>query len=122
MDKSPFKFYLTGSRAFGTDRPDSDWDFFAKDNAILQAYLVGIGFTEHFKSYKDDPQIVTVYRKEGVGRKSVDIQLVTDINKKMAAQYALKEQQNFRPSKEQWRLIYKALGKLEELERIKNAD
>jgi hypothetical protein len=38
------KFYLTGSRAFGTSKEHSDWDYFAQDSDMLRQKLTSFGF------------------------------------------------------------------------------
>lgn len=44
LANSPFEFYLTGSRYFGTETPESDWDFFTGQNPYLADFLIKIGF------------------------------------------------------------------------------
>jgi hypothetical protein len=39
-------FYLTGSRFFGGDRLDSDWDFFTKSEISTKYKLKNLGFKE----------------------------------------------------------------------------
>jgi hypothetical protein len=43
-DVEGFDFYLTGSRYFGTESSDSDWDFFTTDSEVLRDWLRVCGF------------------------------------------------------------------------------
>lgn len=46
-----FNFYLTGSRFFGNNSPNSDWDFFAVQSFSLKKWLRENGFTREGDSY-----------------------------------------------------------------------
>lgn len=83
---SPFTFHLTGSRFFGTERPDSDYDFFVKQQTGLVDWLRNNGFAKDYQSYEGDPVIVEVW-----GRDNVHVQIVTNV---VAKQYI---QTNMRP-------------------------
>lgn len=69
----PFHPILTGSRFFGTDRPDSDWDFFIQHSTDLVDHLTAWGWSKIGEAYKDDPNTAAVYQKG-----NVQIQLVHD--------------------------------------------
>lgn len=86
MRISPFDFYLTGSRELGTPTDASDYDFFAQDTRALKVWLLYHNFLEHSSSYLNDPQITTVFR----WGKLVDVQLVSDLRKKIRVQSILK--------------------------------
>jgi hypothetical protein len=66
IEVSSFVFHLTGSRYFGTQREDSDWDFFVDYSAELITWLEDNSFTLDSTSYKEDPVMCMVYKKENV--------------------------------------------------------
>ncbi len=43
-----FKFYLTGSRYFGVETKNSDWDFVVQDSKEVVAWLNSLGAEDHF--------------------------------------------------------------------------
>lgn len=82
---APMTFRLTGSRYFGTDRPDSDWDFFVQDAENTADFLTKNGFRLDSVSYKEDSNITRVFKKD-----NVHVQLVQDEKKKILLQCLLK--------------------------------
>ena len=85
LNSSTYKFVLTGSRFFGTCRPESDWDFFTDNGEAIQQYLVSYGFKRLETSSYVDSSIVEVLRHPD----GVDVQLVEDAGLKAAAQQIL---------------------------------
>lgn len=72
-----YDFHLTGSRYFGWNRPDSDWDFFATSNRETMLALKEIGFKEDTKEGYQDGLTKKVYVLHGV-----HVQLVSDLQNK----------------------------------------
>lgn len=93
LQHTDFKFYLTGSRFFGTHRRSSDWDLFVQHSYWAISYLESIGFQprlpelmdELMSKYVGDPQICDVYE---LGK--VQVQIVQDAELKCLAQEYLK--------------------------------
>jgi predicted nucleotidyltransferase len=54
LERSGFKFILTGSRHFGTATEGSDWDFFVKWDRLLPEFLENLGFDRETMSYRGD--------------------------------------------------------------------
>ena len=82
---SPYEFYLTGSRFFGTAKPNSDWDFFVQqeNSEALESFLKKLGFVQAlFTSYKD-MLVDKVYRNM---QEKIDIQIVKSAKTKLAVQ------------------------------------
>lgn len=52
LEQAPFEFHLTGSRFFGYDTPESDWDFFV-DSAVLGGLFGLENWLRHIGFYKD---------------------------------------------------------------------
>jgi len=74
MCKSSLQFFLTGSRFFGWEKPDSDWDFFTQTSPRTAEVLRAFGLREDTsQSYQDG-----LTRKVFVGH-SVHVQLVTSV-------------------------------------------
>lgn len=72
MGSSKIPFFLTGSRYFGWERPDSDWDFFSSNERGTITTLGLLGFMEDMtEGYQDG-----LTRKVFVGH-SIHVQLVT---------------------------------------------
>lgn len=73
MNNFPFsntaqRFYLTGSRYFHANVPDSDWDYFTEDTPQVRQYLEEEGFilvpaTSAHMSYTSS--VTAVYYREG---------------------------------------------------------
>src|SRR5574337_1288344 len=96
--------YLTGSRYFGTSRPESDWDFFTQHYDGIENHLRHVGFKKIMgrEEYKYlDSNTIQVWEKfysyyiamplsyENLKNYKVQIQLVKDEAKKLAAQNLL---------------------------------
>lgn len=80
LDRSPFDFYLAGSRYMGCARPDSDWDFIAQDSTEIRKHLVTLGFEPLFEEYPIVAgNTVEVYQRVLEGHK-VQVQLQRDVN------------------------------------------
>ena len=99
---------LTGSRAFGGARENSDWDFFADYSPGLALELEDYGF-QRSRAYQGDQDIDVVYR---LG--SIDLQLVRDAKLKLKLQEQIKrtvslETLSHAQRKEIWRLAYAVL-------------
>lgn len=73
-------FYLTGSRFFGTQRPDSDWDFFT-DDFFLQQELKRNGWTQ----LKENAQ----YAETTYSKGPVHLQIVPNADRKRQVQTLL---------------------------------
>ena len=92
---SNYTFYQTGSRYFGTETAESDWDFFTAQydeggfSTHVEEFLQKHGFKrcgkEQAEKYNDN---ITcgVYEKD-----NVHVQLVMNINRKIAMQKILKD-------------------------------
>lgn len=123
LKDSPFEFYPTGSRYFGNFRESSDYDFFAKDTDQLCSFLIDNKFvplwgdksrrTIGFCEYTD---IITNEVYHYYGDIQIDIQLVSDVPMKIAAQEALKLKPslleagaNKKEHKRMWNFILKIL-------------
>jgi len=61
MENSNFKFFLTGSRFFGTHHENSDWDFFVEDSPQIRKVLENWGFVEENKYHYFDMLTNIVY-------------------------------------------------------------
>lgn len=108
ISSSPFVFYLTGSRYFGTERPDSDYDFFTQENEQLEKVLEDNGFRLDSESYQGDPIMTKVYARE-----NVHIQLVIDVKMKAWVQLLLASYiQKYKPDKEQLKSLWSIAIKL----------
>jgi hypothetical protein len=79
--QSPITFHLTGSRFFGTDTEESDWDFFTQDLPGTRTELHHAGFKLDSESYPNDTNFVAVYAKD-----NVHVQLVPDVRMKKCVQ------------------------------------
>lgn len=113
LDKSPFKFYLTGSRLFGGKRAGSDFDYVVQDNPAVEQLLQQAGFLQmRYTFYTTDCDVRVVYRhlsKDG----QVDVQLVGDIKHRLQIQEALRDTDAlYGLSKDRrarvWRAMYRA--------------
>lgn len=94
--EAPFKFHLTGSRFFGYENDDSDWDFFigiiTAQTRPVRKWLLENGFfhelNDHYNSPPFDPlnDALQVWRHHTV---NVHIQIVSDARKKLRTQEAI---------------------------------
>ena len=66
IKSSAHVFHLTGSRYFGNQSADSDWDFFVQDKADLQQDLERAGFKCDEETYPGDPMFTSVWKKDNV--------------------------------------------------------
>lgn len=100
----PFKFYLTGSRYFGTETEESDWDVFAQDDGYLRYVLEQNGFEkEKLPKYTGDSLCDAVYKKE-----NIYVQLVNNVTKKRDIQFALIiPMYSLKPDKNTARILWK---------------
>jgi hypothetical protein len=77
MESSKIRFFLTGSRFFGWERPDSDWDFFTESTVGVATTLRLLGFREDLtEGYQDG-----LTRQIFVGH-SIHVQLVNSVVRK----------------------------------------
>lgn len=98
----PTKFYLTGSRYFGTATPESDWDFFTQHDVTTAKWLEANGWHVESESYAQDPIMVAVYRK-GI----THVQLVGDVRVKSHLQNRLKWIfRELKPNKTQAKMLW----------------
>lgn len=74
MKHLQYIFHLTGSRLFGNDRDDSDYDFFVVDDCGLQTELHRLGFSKISRSGcgYNDPSVESIYRH----RCGIDVQII----------------------------------------------
>lgn len=74
ISSSDFPFFLTGSRYFGGEREDSDWDFVATEISIPLLELSG--FKKAFSEDGEYKDMFTsfVYRRTDLG---IDVQICT---------------------------------------------
>ena len=91
LDKSQYKFWLTGSRYF-EEKTDCDWDFYSESSQGIIYFLQELGF----KCCDNDPSYIgvdslKVYRIFPETEEHIDIQLVDDINEKHVCQRELKK-------------------------------
>lgn len=108
MIESDFTFYLTGSRFWGTECCQSDWDFFTNENQMVYSWLVQNGFEIVSKSTYTDLNCSTVMQKG-----KIQVQLVKDAKVKNDIQNILFEEfpQGFLDkhfAKRMWNLAYKS--------------
>lgn len=72
MGASSFNFWLTGSRYFGCQSNQSDWDYFAEDNQEVKEFLYNLGLRENTKS--------AYIRELGLGDSRQELASVFEIN------------------------------------------
>jgi hypothetical protein len=83
INSEKFKFFLTGSRYFKNNKPESDWDFFTEQKEGVTDFLSNIGFIRlAFNSYRDQ-ETICVYRNK---LERVDIQIVQNAELKRLTQ------------------------------------
>ena len=103
-EEERFKFFLTGSRYFGTYTNNSDWDFFVEFSYEVKIWLEKEGFEKKTNTDYDDKTVIEAYSAGGV-----DIQLVTDVELKNTAQELLKKNNLFGRDKNINKLLWKAV-------------
>ena len=92
IQSSPYPFYLTGSRFFGHNLKNSDWDFFSDDSQARIDDLQTNGFRRVKNllkrlDYIDTIQpIVQIWEKE-----NVQVQLVKDVELKRRVQEFIRD-------------------------------
>jgi predicted nucleotidyltransferase len=81
MEYSGHVFYLTGSRAFGGARIDSDWDYFTENTDEVVSLLKQLNFVEisNMVEYHRDNQISRVFELVTQDAKHIQVQLVRDV-------------------------------------------
>lgn len=89
LKDAPFTFHLTGSRAFGSNNPDSDWDFFVEEGVEVENWLILNGFEYDMFDYKATTTKVCRNAK-------IHVQLVKNFNQKLKAQELLMNDTNLR--------------------------
>lgn len=96
-------FHLTGSRYFGTETEESDYDLMVEYSPRLLNILLGIGFGEMSSHHEyRDFSIATI-----VEYQNIDIQLINpgSFSAKLEAQYIFKNLNILRPSCCQWNFL-----------------
>ena len=88
LHESPFDFQLTGSRFFGNDRPDSDWDFFVESSRDVAEYLLKNGYQNQPANFQDD-EIHDIFTK-GNNSQKIEVILVKDLTLRRHAQTLIK--------------------------------
>jgi hypothetical protein len=86
-------FHLTGSRFFGTERAESDWDYFAKDSLLNRFLLKVLGFRRIQGQPQKGSDLKAVYR-HSIGTETaeqIDVQLRTNIEVRKEIQEAMLE-------------------------------
>ena len=71
--RSPIEFHLTGSRFFGNNTPESDWDFFVEESKDLRFWLATYEFLQEGFDYG-----IECEDREGKGRFAVPEEHRTD--------------------------------------------
>jgi hypothetical protein len=111
LQQSNFDFFLTGSRFFGTERSDSDYDFFAKFDLSIFNFLAEQGFIRFDKQNSPyaDSNLQSLWQKG-----NIQIQLQVDADKKnKVQQWMLINGFNFSENKtvarQQWTALYASL-------------
>lgn len=92
MGEVGYSFYLTGSRRWKTNRPDSDWDFFVfDDDGELEHWLMTVGFTRNFvEQYVSNNNCSAVYEYiDQVTGVVIQVQIVRDLKAKIHVQDVL---------------------------------
>lgn len=108
--ESDLNFHLTGSRFFGNDGLNSDYDYFVQDGLGVQYELMRAGFVHCMDESYCDKNTTYVFRKD-----DVHIQLTKDVEKKIKAQRLifasdLSDRLSKEDRKTLWNLVYAAMG------------
>jgi hypothetical protein len=124
LSDSQHQFFLTGSRFFGTECPNSDWDFFAAKSPTLSVFLESLGFRKYDTKYSvhyAGNSCVELwyysplpYEEEDfsmhTSKPLIQIQIVYDVNKKLQIQKNLLERGLITKDKNQnkriWQFAY----------------
>lgn len=112
LEEMPEKFYLTGSRFFGTSDLKSDFDFFVEDKATLLTRLENLGFIKSPLSYPDC-QTISVFTHPS----NIHVQIVKDARLKQKAQEIIEKHKllvGVRPywHKEIWNIVLKTIEEI----------
>ena len=103
LEKSNYKFYLTGSKFF---RPAasfrSDTDFFTSELVGLDTFLTSLGFRKVSSRYHDKNTLY-VYRNL---RERIDIQVCRNVEVKQRIQDLFIKLGILDPTSEQWNVAY----------------
>lgn len=102
---SQFSFYLTGSRYFNTNTPQSDWDFFVQKNKELEEFLIKQGFFVDSQASYSDPSVCKVYINPN---DNVQVQVIFDAELKLLAQTVIKRKNLITTDKKINRHIWEA--------------
>lgn len=87
LEKLPERFYLTGSRFFGTQGQNSDWDYFTENSDEVFLKLKDLGFVKISARTYGDANSARVMRWTAKHTKlQVDVQLVHDVELKRRVQ------------------------------------
>src|SRR3990167_2563426 len=79
LEALPYQFHLTGSRAFGGYRSDSDYDYFCANSPDVQEALYKLGYeNDDFSSYETASVVLK--------KRDIHIQLVDNFNLKLSTQ------------------------------------
>lgn len=90
LTNSPYLFYLTGSRYWGTNDSYSDWDFFVQDSEEVKQYLQNCEFYKIDHEYTDKNTIHVYGDDPTIDNCNINIQLVADAQVKNIAQKIIK--------------------------------
>jgi hypothetical protein len=99
-------FYLTGSRFFGTNHKNSDYDYFTEYTEEIIQILGSIGFQMESTSNYRDTNTIMVMRGHNWCGGQIDIQLVNDVSLKDKIQKRFKELGINKPTQEEWNLAF----------------
>ena len=111
LEDSSIRFYLTGSRFFGTQHQFSDTDYFTENTPMTEAFLLAHGFQRVTSSAYLDTNTVKVLTCLGTNPSDrIDVQLVKSVEKKAKAQAALKSAKQLYPTTEMWNAMWAALA------------
>ena len=102
---SQFSFYITGSRYFNTNTPQSDWDFFVEKNEDVEEFLIDQGFFVDNQASYSDSSIYKVYTNPN---DRVQVQVIFDVELKVLAQTVIKRKNLITTDKEINRHIWEA--------------
>jgi hypothetical protein len=121
MESSEHRFYLTGSRYFGTSGPSSDWDFFVDgDIPDLDLWLMNAGFKVESPCIYSKHNTTQVWRHMTL---PIHVQLVEKAEKKNHIQSLIKSNMVIRNEfnnmskdhvKTVWDIVYLVLKSEEE--------
>jgi hypothetical protein len=110
--------YLTGSRFFNTEGPQSDWDFFVENTEKIESILKELEFEalEKYDGYAYDLNTAKIFRRKFPKGDQIDIQLAKNVQLRIDAQKLIKESQiplhkmNRGQAQKLWNLVYRSLN------------